>query len=158
MTRIYVLILAILIVLLLVAPASAQESQPLAWDSHRQLAQAISTALVGANVGMETWHAWQASDRKHALLCEGVRNGLTIGAAEVVKRLADRWRPDHSNQMSFYSEHTALAAVNAGWRLNIAVPIVIGAGYGRAAANRHYLTDIAVGGAAGYLATKVCHP
>lgn len=148
--------LVLLLLLGAAAPAAAQETQPLAWDSHRSLAQAISTAAVGVNLGAETWHAWHEPDRKHALICEAVRNGITIGAAEVVKRVTNRTRPDGSNDLSFYSEHTALASVNAGWRINVAVPLAIGAGYFRAAAARHYLTDIAVGGAAGYLATKVC--
>lgn len=144
------------VLLLWAAPVAAQETQPLAWDSHRKLADALSTALVGVNLGAETVQAWRAPDRKHALLCEAVRNGLTIGASEVIKRVVNRTRPDGSDRFSFYSEHTALAAVNAGWHLNISIPIAIGAGYGRAAADKHYLTDIAVGAGAGWLAAQVC--
>lgn len=146
-----------LLALLLASPAAAQETQPLAWSTtHRQLADAISTALVTANLAGATVTAWRSDDRRHAFTCLAIRNGLEVASAEIVKRLVHRTRPDGSDRFSFYSEHTALATVNAGWRVSVSLPIAIGAGYGRAAADKHYLTDIAVGAGAGWLGSRVC--
>lgn len=152
MTR---LLTIILVAFLLATPAHA-EDQPLAWDHGRPIADWISTGLVGANVVGSTWHAWQAEHRGRALGCLALTNGLTLGVNEVVKRLVHRERPDGSDNKSFYSMHTALASVNAGWRVNVSVPIAIGAGYGRAAADKHFLSDIAVGAAAGGFTARLC--
>lgn len=146
---------ALLLLIALSAPAHA-ETQPLAWTTHRSLADAISTALVAADIGGEVVTAWRAPDRRHALTCAAIRNGLAVGAAELVKHVVHRERPDGSDDKSFYSEHTSLAMANAGWRVSISIPIAIGAGYWRAAADKHYLTDIAVGAGTGWLASKVC--
>lgn len=148
---------ALVLLLVVVQPARA-EDQPLAWDRGRPVADWISTGLVGANIAGSTWHAWRAERRGHALGCLALTNGLTLTVNEVVKRLVHRERPDGSDNKSFYSMHTALASVNAGWRVNVSIPIAIGAGYGRAAADKHFLSDIAVGAAAGGLTARICTP
>lgn len=134
----------------------AQETQPAAWSSHRKIADAISTAAVAANIGGEVVAAWKAPDRKRALGCVALRDGLVIGATELTKVLVHRTRPDGSDNKSFYSEHTALAMLNTGWKFQVSIPIAISAGYGRAAAGKHYGTDILVGAGVGVLASKLC--
>lgn len=145
-----------MITALLLLTLAQAETQPAMWASHRNVADSISTALVAANVGAEVVHAWRQPNRKHALGCTALRNGLVVGATETVKVLVHRTRPDGSDRKSFYSEHTALAVLNIGWKFQIGIPIAIGAGYGRAAAGKHYATDILVGAGAGLLASKVC--
>ena len=133
----------------------AQETQPAAWPAHRKAADVASGVLVGANLAGATVEAWRAPDRKHALGCLALRNAIVYGATVTVKHTVSRWRPDRSDQMSFFSGHTAFAAVNQ-WTFSASIPITIGAGYGRAAANRHYWTDIGVGAVVGFVSRKVC--
>lgn len=129
---------------------------PLAWPSHRDLADYVSTFMVAGNIAGDSWASWKSADPQRAFTCQAVRTGITIGAAELVKHVVHRTRPDGSDRMSFYSEHTALAVVSSGWRFQIGVPIAIGAGYLRIAADRHFPSDVAVGAVAGFLARKVC--
>lgn len=151
----------ILLVLLLATPAAAQETQPSAWaPEHRGLANGISWATVTTNVALDSWHAFEhpTTTRKHAILCTLGRYGITSVAAHTTKMLVHRTRPDGSDNRSFYSGHTAFAFVSSGWRWEIGIPLAIGTGYHRAAANKHYWTDIGVGAAVGLLTQKVCKP
>jgi membrane-associated phospholipid phosphatase len=136
----------------------AQETQPAAWSGHRRIADAASTAAVAANVGAELVAAWRAPHRGQALRCEALRHGILLAATEGTKALVHRTRPDGSDRKSFYSEHTALAVLDSGWKLELSIPIALGAGYGRAAAGKHYTSDILVGAAAGLLAGRICRP
>lgn len=150
-----------ILVLLLAAPVSAQETQPSAWPAgHRKLADGISWATVTTNVALDSWHAWEhpTTTRKHAVLCTLGRYGVTSVAMHVTKVIVHRERPDHSDNHSFYSGHTAFGFVSSGWRWEIGIPLAIGTGYHRAAANKHYWSDIAVGAGAGLLAQLVCKP
>lgn len=133
-----------------------QETQPAAWTSHRQFVDNVSTALVALNVGGDIVSAWRRSDRKHALGCAALRDGIVVGSSELAKALVHRTRPDGSDRKSFFSEHTALAMVNTGWRYQVSIPIAIGAGYGRAAAAKHYATDILTGAGVGVLTARAC--
>jgi membrane-associated phospholipid phosphatase len=135
-----------------VVPATAEETP--AWPAHRDLAKALSFGPVVVAIVGDTVHAWKAEDRRRALVLEGARIGVTVAAAEVVKRLVHRERPDGSDRLSFYSEHTALTAASAGWRLQVTIPLVVGAGYLRMAGNVHHPTDVAVGALAGALAGR----
>lgn len=137
--------------------AWAQETQPAAWSvEQRPIARRISDGLVLFQLAADTVHSFRAEDRRHALLSQGCRVGLTFGATEIVKRATHRTRPDGSDNLSFWSGHTATAVQGAGWRYQIGIPIAIGAGYFRMAADRHYLTDVAAGAGAGWLASRVC--
>ncbi len=152
MTR---LLVAFSIVIGLAAPAAA-EPTPLRWSLHPSVAAVMSDSLVIAALSLDTVHALRAPDRTHALLNEGCRAGLTIGVSEIVKRTTHRLRPDGSDDMSFWSEHTALAMQASGWRYSVGVPIAIGAGYFRMAAGKHYATDVLAGAGMGLLAQWVC--
>ena len=137
-------------------PLHAQETQPAAWSAHRSAADWISSGLVVGQLGAATWYAGTSDDRGHQLGCLALRAGVTIGSAEVTKRLVHRTRPDASDRKSFYSEHTALATVASGWRFQIGIPIAIGTGYLRMAADKHFASDVAVGAFAGLLTRKLC--
>jgi|SRR5579859_368694 len=138
-----------LLILTLAAPVSA-ETNPLAWKSNQQVADWLSTGGVAASIGLDTLHNWNDPHRGEALKCEAFRLGMTVGIAELTKAFVHRTRPDGSDNKSFFSEHTALAAASAtGWKLGIG--FTIGVGYGRMAANKHYGTDVLVGAGVGAL-------
>lgn len=124
-----------LIVLLLAAPVSAQE----------RAADWISTGLVGVNVVADTIH----DIRHHCVRSLLLRNGLTVGVAELTKLLVHEDRPDHSDMKSFYSEHSALAAANYGWSFTWGLTVAVGAGGGRIVARKHHPSDVVVGLLAG---------
>ena len=150
--------IAILVALLVVgasAPSQAEEN-PFAWPGHHRTADWMSTAFVAAQLTADVYHAGAGDRPGHALGCLALRTGATVGAAELTKAVIIRMRPDGSNRHSFYSEHTALAMQSAGWRLQIGIPIAIGTGYLRIAANRHYFSDVAVGALAGLLTRRIC--
>lgn len=155
MHRLCLLVIATTVALLWPAPARAEEN-PLRWVGHERLAARISDVAVWAQMGAETIASLRAEHRGHALGCQALRTGLTIGAAEITKTLVHRTRPNGENNKSFYSEHTALAFVASGWRYQVSVPIALGTGYLRPAANKHYVTDVLVGAAVGAAVSRVC--
>jgi membrane-associated phospholipid phosphatase len=146
-----VLLAATLLFLTIATPADA-EDQPAAWSQGRAVADWTSTGLVAAQIAADGWTS------RHEWPHFACRIGLTVGAAELVKHTVPRTRPDGSDRMSFYSEHTALAVVSSGWKFQIGIPIAIGSGYLRMGADRHFASDVAVGALAGVLAMKVCSP
>lgn len=148
-------IVGFLCVALCAAPVAAGEPTPLRWASHAAVPARVSDGLVAAQIGLAAVDAWRADDRRHALGCLALRNGLAIGATELLKRALHRTRPDASDNLSFPSGHTALATVNgaAGWRYGLTV----GVGWGRQAAGRHYATDVLAGAGIGWLAQHACH-
>jgi membrane-associated phospholipid phosphatase len=144
------MLVGVTLLVLTFATSAYAETQPAAWTKGRPAADWISTGLVGAQIGADAWTS------RHALGGFACRIGLTVGAAEIVKHTVPRSRPDGSDQMSFYSEHTALATVSSGWKFQVGVPIAIGSGYLRMAAGKHFASDVAAGAVAGVLAQKVC--
>lgn len=147
--------LACVFVLLFTAPLSA-EKNPLKWASHQKFADTLSTGAVGAQVVGQTWTNWHSEHRTRALLEQGCATGVSIVAAELTKLMVPRLRPDGSDHKSFFSEHTAIAAANSGWRVGISIPLTVGTGYGRMAANKHFATDVLAGAAMGLLAQALC--
>ncbi|HLZ44405.1 MAG TPA: hypothetical protein VKQ05_01850 [Gemmatimonadales bacterium] len=144
-----------MIAVLLAAQLFASETQPFAWPSHRALADWLSTGAVATSIAIDTREAWTSPDRAQAFKCEAIRIGIASGLAELTKRLVHRTRPDGSDNQSFFSEHTALAAASAtGWTFGIG--LTLGTGYGRMAADKHYATDVLVGASVGGLTHLVC--
>jgi membrane-associated phospholipid phosphatase len=144
------MLVGVTILCLTFATCAYAEEQPAAWSKGRAIADWTSTGLVGAQLAADGWTS------RHEWPHFACRVGLTVGAAELVKHTVPRQRPDGSDAMSFYSEHTALATVSSGWRLQVGIPVAIGSGYLRMAAGRHYASDVAFGALAGVLAQKVC--
>jgi hypothetical protein len=149
-------LIAPLLVLILSSPVSAQETQPSAWDSHRDVASNISNAMAYGSIALDAVDSWRSEHRGWAFACQGARLGVATAAALVVKHYVHRDRPDHSDQMSFYSQHTTTAAVSSGWSLGAQIAIPLGTGYFRAAAAKHYWSDIGVGFATGVLSQHIC--
>ena len=145
----------IVVLLLGVAPGlKAEESTP-AWPAGaRAAANVASYAPVVAELALDTVHAWRAEDRRRALVVEGLRVGVVVGASELVKRAVGRPRPDGSDRFSFWSEHTALAASAGGWSLQASIPLTFSAGYLRIAADKHHPSDVVVGAVVGGLAAR----
>lgn len=148
---------AVLIVVIAAAPAAAQETNPLAWPAeHRNLADQLSNATVAAAITAHTIANWNAPDRSSALLRQGCALGVALGTTEIVKRAVRRPRPNGHDDLSFPSGHSAAAMASAGWKYSIGVPIAIGTGYLRNAANWHYITDTIGGHLIGLGSTAVC--
>jgi membrane-associated phospholipid phosphatase len=98
------------------------------------------------------------------LVCQCVRLGLTYGASQLVKMLVHRQRPCAPSNTcgidtpdaSFYSMHTAFAFETLGGpRLAVALPLSIGTGGLRIAANKHWLSDVLVGAAVGAATSRI---
>lgn len=137
--------------LLLATPATAQVGpdasvrKALVWDNGRP-ADITSTVMVGAEIFLlarpcfieRTVQCWRTV---------ALRAGLSVAAAEAVKRLVSRERPNGVDDLSFFSEHTALACLGVWkrgeWMLCPAV------GYLRVAADWHWSTDVMTGAAVG---------
>jgi len=134
--------------ILAAAPARA-EGNPFAWPAHGNIADWASYATVATNIAGDSVHSWRQVDRGKAFTCQGLRLALVAGIAEMVKQAVHRTRPDGSDQLSFFSEHTALAFVSTGWALQVSIPLGAATGYGRLAANRHYPTDVLTGAGVG---------
>ncbi len=119
-----------------------------AWKNTKT-ADILSDVTLGVSLGVDTWDSFHCVDKKHCFVKQAERTAVNIGAAELVKRIIHRDRPDMSDNMSFYSEHTALTAM--GPRLVFTLPLTFGTGYLRMAANKHYFTDVVVGAGVGLL-------
>jgi membrane-associated phospholipid phosphatase len=102
-----------------------------AWSpSERHTAAVLSDITVTASIAFDAWKSWRAAHH--------------------------RKRPDGSDRKSFFSEHTAFAAAalggSAGREFAITIPLTVGTGYFRIAADKHYLTDTLAGAIVGGLA------
>lgn len=149
-------LVGIMLACLLVAQTTFAEPTPLVWPSHRPIAEALSNGFVYSNIGLQTLHSFQSSDRRHAFTCQGIDQGVALGAALLAKFTVHRLRPDGSNDHSFFSGHTTNAMVSTGWNVRVAVPLAFSAGYMRMAANKHYLSDVLTGAAVGWASSQLC--
>lgn len=113
----------------------------------------ISYVTVTSQIALDTVKA----ARNHTLRKEAIRISVTVFVTEVVKHSVRRIRPDKSDDMSFYSEHTALTAQAQGWNLYIGIPITGMTGYSRVKAKKHYWTDVIVGGLVGSAVERIIH-
>lgn len=142
---------------LFVAPAAVAQPVPgdglvPAWSSHRAQAETMSDLTVAAAVVADTWDTFHAPDRSRALTQQLIREGAIFAISTIAKRAVGRRRPDGSDRRSFFSEHTAFAAsAFGGPRVAVVLPLTIGTGYLRIAADKHYLTDALAGAAVGSL-------
>jgi len=119
-----------------------------AWNNTKA-ADILSDISLGASLAVDTWDTFHCADKKHCAIKQAERTAINIAAAEGVKRWIHRDRPDGSDNMSFYSEHTAITAM--GPRLVFTLPLTFSTGYLRMAANKHYFTDVLVGAGVGLL-------
>jgi membrane-associated phospholipid phosphatase len=140
-------------VVVLARPACAQPTAfdpSLALAEHRVIPDAISYGTAATALALEAAHVWRA-DRVRGLERFALRVGLVVVGSEVVKRAVHRTRPDGSDDLSFWSEHTALACLSPSrWGMSLCAMT----GAGRVAAGRHYVTDVAAGAAVGWVARR----
>src|SRR5688572_7667488 len=113
MTRASIALLALLVA----APVSAEEPTPFKWPAqHRPIADTISDIAVYAQLGLDFTYVVFADDQARAFKCHALRMGLTFIGVGLTKKFIPRTRPDGSNDLSFYSGHSAFAAAASGWR------------------------------------------
>lgn len=128
----------LILLLLFATPVYAQTKVERAADY-------ISTGLVAVNIVTDAVNSYENHCMKQFIF----KNLLTIAAAESVKLIVPEDRPDHSDNRSFYSLHSALAAANTGWRFKLSFSIALGTGTGRVVGKKHHLQDVGVGLLAG---------
>lgn len=165
--RTYLKLAAVLFVLVLQAPGYAQSlpidhwTPALSSESGQQAARTVSWWGVGAGVGLKTWDAWKAPDRKKALIAEAGGFSLTAVSTVILKKLVQRERPcapadcaPEEPRASFPSGHAGTACFSiptASGRGLAFVGVVLAAlvAEGRILGNRHFLTDVLSGCANG---------
>lgn len=153
---------ATILALMLVTPAYAQSTgfdrltPPLPTAGERRAADIASLVTVGAALALDFKAAWDSRERTHDLQLFAVRAGITYGWASIAKGLVNRRRPDGSNNLSFYSMHTAYAfSTLGGPRVAVSLPLAVSTGGLRIAAGKHYLTDVLVGAGVGALTSRL---
>ena len=134
------------------AQATSIDPKGLDWNNTKA-ANILSNVTIGISIGLDTWDSWKSVDKKRAFIKQGERTIIILGVTEVTKRLTHRTRPDNSDDLSFFSEHTEFASMNRRWIISI--PLMSSTGYLRIAANKHYLTDVIVGGVVGSLVNRI---
>lgn len=161
---------AVLVVLVLwTTPALAQpiaiDRAVSAWSAeHQETAHVWSNVTLWTGVGLSVWDAWQAEDRKEAFTTLGLRAAVAQGVTFAVKRTVHRARPcapacgSDAPYQSFLSGHmTTSTALMSRQYLAVSLPLTMETGYLRIAANRHHLTDVLAGLAAGLVTQAVIH-
>lgn len=146
----------ILFSLIIASPVAAEDRVQFPTATERHVADIASWGTVAASIALDTRASWQCADRRRCFVLQGVRAGVTLGAAELVKRAIHRDRPDGSDDMSFYSEHTAWAfQAIGGPSIGISIPLAISTGGLRVAAGKHWLSDAMVGAGVGFLTSRI---
>lgn len=145
----------LLVLLLLLLPTSGSAQTNTAWpEKDRPLANALSNIAVGVNIGVdliETFRlAYERQEMKQAAGCLTLEYLGANGIDLLLKHFVHETRPDGSDRMSFPSQHTTNAFVATGWAWGVSIPIAVGTGYLRTAANRHWTKDWLAGGGIGF--------
>lgn len=143
------------------APLGAADT-PTAWvPEHRPLAEALSNATVYSNIGLNLFHDVKTSNHKWRTAgCEALKYGSVELAVNLLKKAVGKERPDHSDNRSWPSGHTANAfAAVSGWKFGISIPLAEATAYFRTAANKHDLVDVlsgaAIGGGLNFAMSKI---
>lgn len=126
-------------------------STPVRADGLIKTADVISYGTVAAQVTFNTIHNWKKTDKKKALVLQGVKTFFLIAASESVKHSVHEQRPDKSDNLSFWSEHTGLTCVNDEWDKKWGTVFDIATAVGRIVAKKHNWWDTAAGCGAGKL-------
>lgn len=156
---------------LLVLCAVRVDAQPVALDAltpplptvaERRAADVVSWATAIAPLVLDTRASWMSPDKVNAFTKQGIRLGITYGAAQLIKLAVHRQRPcaplcGHDDAASsFPSLHTAFACTALGGPgLAVVVPLAAGTAGLRIAADKHWLTDVLTGCALGALTSRI---
>lgn len=137
------LIISILILINLISPVL----------SAQQLADKISYITVASNITIDTIHSFQADNKKDALIKQSLRDGITLGVSEILKRIIHEERPDSSDNKAFPSEHSMFSCVSIGHSRSASfeIPISFATMDGRVLAKKHYWHDTLSGCGIGLL-------
>lgn len=132
----------VLLCLLLPSPARAQTAT--AWpEQARPIADYVSSGMVAATVIAEEVHQYKS----HGWTGVGC-SALVLAASNLeaigIKALVHEERPNRVDDKSFLSQHAA-NAFSVGWQANVSIPIGIGVGYLRTAADWHWWWDVVAG-------------
>lgn len=129
----------------------------------RHIADWVSTATLGAAVTVDVMDALRADEKGRAFADLACRQVTAQAIVQVVKLAVPRWRPDHSDQKSFFSGHTATTAASGdwfrpptGWSLGVSVAFTTVTGAGRMLAGRHHPSDVVVGAIDGAFTSWLC--
>lgn len=159
------LLASVVLLLSFTRPACGQEPTPML-DSlqARQVAHWVSTATMATAVSLDVIDAWRSDDKSHAFINVACRHGVAQGIVQLVKLTVPRWRPDHSDQKSFFSGHTATAAASGdwlggreqGWNFAASVTLTDATAMGRMLAGKHHPSDVAIGALDGMFSSWLC--
>lgn len=122
-----------------------------AYADERKVANIVSYGTVFTQIGMDTYRSFKSDDKKKEFGQQALRTGLTIGISELVKYFVHEDRPDHSDNKSFWSEHSALGCTatslktSDGWQFKLGLGMAIGTPVGRVIAKKHHWWDTVVG-------------
>lgn len=164
--RMFLLVLAALLCLATSGHTQAlpidRLTPPLPTVGERHIAAVVSWGTVLAAVALDAKASWDAPDRKRAFLLQGARIGIAQAATFGLKKLVHRERPcapsdcgPDNPDFSFPSGHAMLGGTSFGGpRLAFTLPLIVGTGGLRIAANKHYLTDVAAGALIGMAVGK----
>lgn len=146
---------AMIFVLLFSATVNAQTAadaamrDALRWNTHRDVADKVSTVMVGAAVALPCLidRSWMCVKK------EAVHVGLATGLAELAKLGVHRERPNGVDDKSWFSMHTAIAcSATYGTKIWEICPTV---GYLRMASDWHWGSDVMTGAFIGAAMTYV---
>lgn len=160
--------LLVVVLLLAAPPAWAQSTaldrpfKPLPTVEAQHAASVLSWVTLGTAIALDgtrtLYDHCLPRDRgcKRAVLQTGVRLGLTAGAVAALKIAVHRTRPCapacgvDNPRASFPSGHTAEAfSTVGGGSIGVFLPLAVGTGGLRIAANKHWLTDTLAGACVG---------
>ncbi len=121
-----------------------------------------SWGTVGVSIALDTKASWESQDRSRAFILQGVRIGVTNITVALLKHFypSDRpCRPDcgiDEADRGFPSGHTANSfSTIGGSRLVFTVPLSVGTGVLRVAANKHTITQVLAGAGIGLLTSRI---
>lgn len=154
----------LLLALLITVTAQAENNfdlwgkENLAWtEENRKIASTISDIALYSLIGSAIVYTSAERSLKHGLAATATL-GVNAGLNQLVKHTVQRERPDGSDRLSFYSGHTSASFASASIlclsKKKLCAPglsIALLVGYLRISANKHWLSDVGVGAAIGYV-------
>lgn len=132
-------------------------STPVYAGDDTKLPDVASYITVITNVTFDTIKSIRSDNRKDAFTMQGLRLGATIASSEVIKLIVHKMRPDGSDNKSFWSEHSAIAATSQGWNFYVGGSLTFATMAGRVEAKRHFPLDVTVGAGVGTLFERLFH-
>lgn len=144
----------ILLIVLVLSSSTAEAQQ--------KAADISSYVSLGVLFGLDTKASFDCPNRVHCFKMQAIREGVTIGISEAVKRIVRRKRPCAPScgidnpDFDVPSEHTALAfSVIGGPSVSISIPLGVATGVGRRIANKHDWIGVLTGAGLGLVTSRI---